>query len=91
MTDRHSEKHMIGIFLRMLADIHVPVTSVSERNEDHDTAIYLGGRYDGMHIQIAASAYYVVIEVIPESSADSGLRFTKGNGNLLRELEDRTL
>jgi len=91
MTDRETERYRIGVFLRLLGEIGAEVLSVSERTEDHDTSIYLAGRYDGMHIQISTDAYYVVREVLSDSFADSGLRFTKGAGKLLEELEDHLL
>lgn len=68
--------------LKELKTLGVAVVKTTPADEMVDAAIDLGGKYDGMHIQVGKGYY----EVVKETDEGSFI-FLTGKGDLAGELE----
>lgn len=67
--------------LEKIKSFNVPISSLLPQSQDGDAAIILGGKYDGVHIQVGQDYYHVVCEM-----PDDSFIFITGKNNLEQEL-----
>tara|TARA_R110000822_G_scaffold11698_12_gene42494 strand:+ start:2421 stop:2711 length:291 start_codon:yes stop_codon:yes gene_type:complete len=77
----------LRIFLTQLENWGIDVECSCDKTSDNDAAVYLAGRYEGIHIQIGATYYAIVLEAFIIEENAVGLVFITGAGDVRKELE----
>jgi len=80
--NQEREKMNENSIMKKHLKLNVPITSVTPWDEMHDACIRLGGKYDGIEVNIGEGYYSVSVEV-----TDGEFFFVDGEGDIEKELK----